>query len=688
MGEIHPQVKAAREKSLASDHLGALEILERALSSEPGCPELLAERGLLLTLLQREDEALECLLAAPTAPEASRLAQVLRNYFFCRASMATKLGFDDALGRELQGRLDAEFPGAPTPQTGIRLSACLIVKNESKHLPRCLESISGKVDEIVVVDTGSTDDTVEIAREFGAVVGFFEWCDDFAAARNESLRLATGDWALWIDADETVDPASWNAIQEGLMRPQFGGYYLDIVNYMDESGENACYIHAPVRLFRLLPETTFEGRIHEQIIPSLDRMGLPCASLKGAKIHHFGYRPSDMAEKRKAERAIRMLEREVRESPGDAFQWFNLANAYSVVQRHEDAIQAARKCIALLDPRNAYASLAYQILSCALTLSGRPAEALSVCEEARERGHFTVLNSFELTHALFRLRRFEEALEASDECMGMTWPEGLTGDFSILTYKRHTLRGQILCELGRLNEALSLLDHSLSLDPEFAIARFSKGIVLEKMGRTESALDLYESCFESPGIAQPALKAAARVCRSLGREADARSLSERAWYTDPDDLDSWSEWVSSLERDRNIDGLLRAYEAYAKLREPNTAILINWGRALQEAGEFEAALRCFVQAIQQSPGDPNAHFNAGDALYRMDSFSQATQFYESGLRLDPTNPEGWFMLGNAMGQIGVWQGAKLAYEQALRFDPNHEKALANLSVAVEELAVA
>lgn len=65
MGEIHPQVKAAREKSLASDHLGALEILERALSSEPGCPELLAERGLLLTLLQREDEALECLLPPP-----------------------------------------------------------------------------------------------------------------------------------------------------------------------------------------------------------------------------------------------------------------------------------------------------------------------------------------------------------------------------------------------------------------------------------------------------------------------------------------------------------------------------------------------------------------------------------------------------------------------------------------------
>lgn len=77
----------------------------------------------------------------------------------------------------------------------------MIVKDEAEHLPRCLESCAGLFDEIVVVDTGSTDDTKEIAQSFGAKVFDFEWCDDFAAARNESLRHATGEWMMWLDAD-------------------------------------------------------------------------------------------------------------------------------------------------------------------------------------------------------------------------------------------------------------------------------------------------------------------------------------------------------------------------------------------------------------------------------------------------------------------------------------------------------
>src|SRR3989338_8433001 len=96
----------------------------------------------------------------------------------------------------------------------VRLSACLIVKNESLILSRCLESLRSFVDEIIVVDTGSTDNTMEIARSYDAQVKHFTWIDNFSAARNESLRHASGDWILYIDADEVVNVANAGKIRQ------------------------------------------------------------------------------------------------------------------------------------------------------------------------------------------------------------------------------------------------------------------------------------------------------------------------------------------------------------------------------------------------------------------------------------------------------------------------------------------
>ena len=86
----------------------------------------------------------------------------------------------------------------------MKISACMIVKNEADNLAKTLPSLSQVVDEIIVVDTGSTDETVAVAEKYGAKVLHFTWCDDFSAARNYSLRYATGDWVMWTDADELI----------------------------------------------------------------------------------------------------------------------------------------------------------------------------------------------------------------------------------------------------------------------------------------------------------------------------------------------------------------------------------------------------------------------------------------------------------------------------------------------------
>src|SRR5205807_4207160 len=118
---------------------------------------------------------------------------------------------------------------APSTAPGERqrVSLCLIVKNEEDNLPACLGSAADLVDEVVVVDTGSQDRTKEVAARFGAKVFDFPWVDDFAAARNESLRHATGDWAFWMDADDRLD-----ADNRGKLRSLFAGLAEEDVGYV------------------------------------------------------------------------------------------------------------------------------------------------------------------------------------------------------------------------------------------------------------------------------------------------------------------------------------------------------------------------------------------------------------------------------------------------------------------------
>ena len=148
----------------------------------------------------------------------------------------------------------------------------MIVRDEEKNLPHCLESVRGMFDEIVVVDTGSTDRTKEIARAFGAKVFDFAWVDNFAAARNEALSHATGDYAFWLDADDVVEPGELEKLRALLRRLRAGDEAAYVVRCAcdpgpDGTGGETVVDH--VRLFPLRDDVRWTYRVHEQILPAL-----------------------------------------------------------------------------------------------------------------------------------------------------------------------------------------------------------------------------------------------------------------------------------------------------------------------------------------------------------------------------------------------------------------------------------
>lgn len=219
------------------------------------------------------------------------------------------------------------------------LSVCMIVKNEEQNLPKVLTSIQGIADEIVVVDTGSTDKTVEIAKSFGAKVYFFEWCDDFSAARNESLKHATKDYILWLDADDELAKEEHEIIRRHLKEKPGYALYLHLKNIEDGRETESIQL----RVFPNRKGVQFQGKIHEQVYYSIKKLGIPMSTC-GATIVHYGYH--DKNEMKKKLIRNRMLqERELLEKPDDIIVLFFLSRTLRGLGEIEDALQYINRII-------------------------------------------------------------------------------------------------------------------------------------------------------------------------------------------------------------------------------------------------------------------------------------------------------------------------------------------------------
>lgn len=680
--EIEALVRSAEKLAREGRAPEAFALLERELARDPRQPDLNTAWGLIACWTQREEEAVERLESGRGGHRWEELAQTLVDHFACKAQLARRLGKNAKAARASLRRVETIAGRGPGP-VGVRLSACLIVRNEEANLPRCLKSLKGLVDEIVVVDTGSTDRTLSVAERFGARIGHFEWIDDFSAARNASLALATGDWILWIDADEEIAPGSERALQQALVRPQFAGYTVRIRNLLD-GNEQSAYVHTAVRLFRRLPGVRFDGRIHEQVLPSILSLGLSTAKLDGFEILHYGYQPEVMRSLNKLDRTIRMLEREVADHPTDPFHLFNLGNAFAVAGRDEEAIPYLERCLEHLDRDAPYAEVAYHLLSSSYAGVGRYEDALAVCERADEAGFGGIVNEFDRALALSHLGRNEEALATIDRCLEMPWPSHLTGDYGIATFKRWLLKGQILGRMDRFEEALACFDRALEVDPDFPVTVHSKAVVLARIGRSEEAASLFLRCIDDSPQGLASALAAGHIRLEHRRFLEAAEIAERAYRLGHTDRELLDLWCTAARMSDDPATALRALEALAREDEIDPSGLVDWGRALARLGREEEALEKLRQASERAPDDANTWFNRGDLEYRLGDFLGAAQSYRRGLELSPESPEGWFVLGNSLAQLGIVEGALIAYDQALRLRPQFPEVRHNREVLLAD----
>ncbi len=257
----------------------------------------------------------------------------------------------------------------------------MIVRDEEDNMAACLTSIKPWVDEMIVVDTGSVDRTVEIARECGARVEHFEWCDSFSAARNESLKHATGDWIFWMDADDVIDAENGRQLRElvaGVGEDTFG--ITVRVHCPPRPGEHAgTEIVDHVKLIRNHPDVRFEFHIHEQILPSIRRQGKEIAYSE-VFVTHAGYDTTPAGQTKKRERDLKLLQLDLADHPEHPFVHFNIGmTAY-----HTDDLDAAAKhlqsAIDFAAPTESHVRKAYALLAGCHRRRGEFGQARETCD--------------------------------------------------------------------------------------------------------------------------------------------------------------------------------------------------------------------------------------------------------------------------------------------------------------------
>jgi glycosyltransferase involved in cell wall biosynthesis/Tfp pilus assembly protein PilF len=555
----------ARVVHLPERRIGDLETVDHPFVAEP-------DIGALADLLHH-------VLAHPEEARARGRAAS----DFVRARLTWEHAAEVVLGRleELRRRPvlrlagPSPAPSAP-PARRRRVSLCMIVKDEEQNLPACLESAADLFDEVVIVDTGSTDRTREVAASFGAQVHEFPWQDSFAAARNESLARATGDWVFWLDADDRLDGDN-----RARLRALLAGLGDDNAAYsvkclcLPDAVTGAATVVDHIRLFRNRPDVRWRYRVHEQILPSVRQAG-GRVRWGDVVVHHAGYCDPTL-RRRKLQRDLRLLGLEDAEHPDDPFTLFNLGSVHQELGQHAEALPFLRRSLEKSHPADSIVRKLFALIVGCHRALGQAQEAAAACAA----GLRVCPGDTELLFLDSLLRQDRGDAAGSEAALRRLLGEQPGAHFASVDAGLRGHKGRhnlaVLClKQGRLAEAEALWRRATRERPDFLPAWVGLGECLLRRGEAREFEEVTQHLETLPG---GGLEVALLRGRSLMARREfraARALVEGACARQPEAL---------------------------PLRVLLSHVLLQEGRDLPAA---EAALRA---VLEQDPSNAEARHN-------------------------------------------------------------------------------
>lgn len=344
----------------------------------------------------------------------------------------------------------------------LPISVCIIMKNEEKYLGRCLDALNAFPFELILVDTGSTDSTVEIAKQYVDKVHSFTWINDFAAARNYSLSLAANDWVLIIDCDEYVTSLDVSSLLRFMDDHPTEIGLISRRNHYEMNGCDSVYVDQVERFFNRRVYH-YAGKIHEQVVllPSAIQKNIHRNS-KSVFVHveHSGYTGSIEELKEKSMRNAILLEEMITENPNDPYLYFQMGQCYNLLHDDENALYYYSKGLTFdVDPSMEYVQM-------------------------------MVIG---YGYALLHLERYDEALALQNIYDSFA----TSADFICLMGLIHLRAGNLISAMSEFLKAIACPVTHVEGANSF-IPYYNMGCINELLGDTQTALTLYRKCGNFP----------------------------------------------------------------------------------------------------------------------------------------------------------------------------------------------
>jgi len=559
------------------------------------------------------------------------------------------------------------------------LSACMIVKNEEKFLPQCLESIKAAVDEIIVVDTGSMDRTVEIAESYGARVFHHLWKNNFSEARNYSLQQATGDWILVIDADERLEKRDIPILRAVLRRKEYNSIIFAVLSELP----TGISMNHSQRVFRR-GSGHYEGIVHNQLICEGDVL------ITGIRLYHYGYNLSDAQMREKYKRTENLLKQQLAENPKNAFAWMNLTRIYKCQELWEDAINAAEEVLKLDPNPDAYQMVMYDMAysafkmgnyeksekACAELLKAYPENldgtfllgSVNVCKEDYQKAIRYYMRYIELSEQR-RSYKYTNLIVDTYGSQAQAWNNIGScyinlgqADRAVIAYQKaiaHNNRDPVYYEnlahvflsQNRLDKAIKLLEEAVNLDIATGHIYYQMGEIYRSQRRINLAIDHFRKALQMDSSNVRCYADLGGLLIIQGRLEEAKAILNEAFALQPE----------------------------------HPAVLHNLAIVSMRLQKKENCAKYINKVMELKGISAGQYMSMGDDWAVMKEYETAIPFYERCLQSDPDNSTALINLATCYAELGRYESAFIGYRAALAKKPNDPTIIRNLLTMKEAI---
>ena len=602
---------------------------------------------------------------------------------------------------------------AQTLKNRLTVSACLIVRDEEKLLPGCLDSIRSWADEIIVVDTGSNDKTVSIAMSYGAKIFNQQWEGDFSKHRNSSIEQATSDWVFIIDADERICEEDIPRLKELINSDQHSIISINVFNVYGQDEKMTTFLPS-IRLFRRDLNLRYEGIVHNRLVFPQN------ASIVRANIRlkHLGYDLSPEQMRKKFERSHALLEKQLQKNPDDFFAMFNLAQLLRGAGKDKpdlfsaEIIRLAARAVTLTNPqelssRNIHLMCLDQ-LGWAYFYKGDLKQALAFAQRALSHKPNYLDPLLLIGHIYTHSKEYDKARTAYQRFIEVQAQYDPTAEKDNIILVNPDSRATAFYGLGLIAEIMDnplearrYYSKTIELNPDYLDVQkrissldenaaerndeFMHATMYLNQQEYQNAQEHFQTALNKASNKRRMTLEIAQKYFDNSRYDDAAKFYQ-TW------LDTYGQDAAILNDRANCHFNLKEYEKALEYYEtaakiPNAPVMVfrNLGLTCSILKHYAKAIIAFRIYIESNPEDPEIVSIMADLCLKVGDFKAAMPLYENSLRRTPTDYSAIFNLSECYLNLGHEDSARIGYNRVLELNSDFEPAQKRLA-QLEEIS--